>query len=120
MVGADDSVLMALPAYQWTRQGSYEDVLLDLSADEGIARISINRPEKRNAFRPRTVSELYDAFARVRERTPASAWCFSPVLAPRLMVPMPSVLVAINQSEVMVATSMRTALRGSMFLTCSD
>ena len=45
MVGADDSVLMALPAYQWTRQGSYEDVLLDLSADEGIARISINRPE---------------------------------------------------------------------------
>ena len=67
MVGADDSVLMALPAYQWTRQGSYEDVLLDLSAEEGIARISINRPEKRNAFRPRTVSELYDAFARVRE-----------------------------------------------------
>ena len=67
MVGADDSVLMALPAYSWIRQGSYEDVLLDLSADEGIARISINRPEKRNAFRPRTVSELYDAFARVRE-----------------------------------------------------
>jgi naphthoate synthase len=42
-------------------------VLFELSADEGIARISINRPEKRNAFRPRTVSELYDAFARVRD-----------------------------------------------------
>ena len=50
----------------WKPQGNYQDVLLDLS-DEGIARIAINRPEKRNAFRPRTVVELYDAFSRVRE-----------------------------------------------------
>ena len=67
MVGADTSSLMAVPAYPWIRQGNYDDVLFELSADEGIARISINRPEKRNAFRPRTVSELYDAFARVRD-----------------------------------------------------
>ena len=67
MVGADTSSLMAVPAYPWIRQGTYDDVLFELSADEGIARISINRPEKRNAFRPRTVSELYDAFARVRD-----------------------------------------------------
>jgi naphthoate synthase len=51
---------------QWQAVGSYEDVLLDLSG-EGIARITINRPEKRNAFRPRTVRELCDAFTRVRE-----------------------------------------------------
>ena len=51
----------------WIREGNYADVLFELSADEGIARISINRPEKRNAFRPRTVEELYDAFARVRD-----------------------------------------------------
>ncbi|MBJ7364501.1 MAG: 1,4-dihydroxy-2-naphthoyl-CoA synthase, partial [Synechococcus sp. SupBloom_Metag_053] len=50
----------------WKPKGNYQDVLLDLS-DEGIARIAINRPEKRNAFRPRTVVELYDAFSRVRE-----------------------------------------------------
>ena len=67
MVGADTRALMAVPAYPWIRQGNYADVLFELSADEGIARISINRPEKRNAFRPRTVSELYDAFARVRD-----------------------------------------------------
>ena len=67
MVGADTCALMAVPAYPWIRQGNYDDVLFELSADEGIARISINRPEKRNAFRPRTVSELYDAFARVRD-----------------------------------------------------
>ncbi len=51
----------------WTSAGDYQDVLLAYAADGGIARIAINRPEKRNAFRPRTVSELYDAFARVRD-----------------------------------------------------
>ena len=51
----------------WIAAGAYQDVLFHLSEDERIARIAINRPEKRNAFRPRTVSELYDAFARVRD-----------------------------------------------------
>jgi naphthoate synthase len=53
-------------AIAWQPQGSYQDILFDLS-DEGIARITINRPHKRNAFRPRTVSELFDAFSRVRD-----------------------------------------------------
>lgn len=51
---------------RWIPQGSYSDILFDLS-EEGIARITINRPHKRNAFRPRTVSELFDAFSRVRD-----------------------------------------------------
>jgi naphthoate synthase len=46
--------------------GDYRDIRF-LRSDEGIARISINRPEKRNAFRPATVQELCDAFTRVRE-----------------------------------------------------
>jgi naphthoate synthase len=50
----------------WQPAGSYEDIRLELS-DVGIARITINRPHKRNAFRPRTVAELCDAFARVRD-----------------------------------------------------
>ena len=50
----------------WQPAGSYEDIHLELS-EEGIARITINRPHKRNAFRPRTVAELCDAFARVRD-----------------------------------------------------
>jgi naphthoate synthase len=52
----------------WQPAGSYEDIRLELS-EEGIARITINRPHKRNAFRPRTVAELCDAFARVRDNT---------------------------------------------------
>ncbi len=49
----------------WKPAGEYEDIRY-LKA-EGIARISINRPHRRNAFRPKTVMELIDAFARVRE-----------------------------------------------------
>jgi naphthoate synthase len=43
----------------------YEDITYKKA--EGIARIAINRPHRRNAFRPQTVMELIDAFARVRE-----------------------------------------------------
>jgi len=51
---------------EWRPVGRYDDIRFETSA-EGIARITIDRPEKRNAFRPRTVQELCDAFTRVRE-----------------------------------------------------
>ena len=47
-----------LPA--WQSQATYSDTLYD--AAKGIARITINRPERRNAFRPETVKQLIDAF----------------------------------------------------------
>ncbi len=50
----------------WQAVGHYEDITFHKSA-EGVARIAINRPQKRNAFRPRTVAELYDAFLDCRE-----------------------------------------------------
>ena len=50
----------------WVSVGEYKDILFDISP-EGIARVAINRPEKRNAFRPQTISELCDAFIRIRE-----------------------------------------------------
>ncbi|MEO1001574.1 MAG: 1,4-dihydroxy-2-naphthoyl-CoA synthase [Cyanobacteria bacterium J06638_7] len=50
----------------WQQAGAYEDIRFERS-DEGIARITINRPRKRNAFRPLTVQELCDAFSRVRD-----------------------------------------------------
>ena len=68
----------AAAAVQWIPQGSYEDILFDLS-DEGIARIQINRPQKRNAFRPKTVSELFDAFSRVRDNPKVGVVLFSGV-----------------------------------------
>ena len=45
--------------------GDYEDIRYELA--EGIAKITIDRPEVRNAFRPETVVELSNAFERARE-----------------------------------------------------
>jgi len=53
---------------EWTAAGDYEDIRYELSGD-GIAKLTIDRPEVRNAFRPRTVVELSDAFERAREDT---------------------------------------------------
>ena len=60
-------VLPGVPGVEWKAWCHYEDIVLDRCDEEGIARIAINRPEKRNAFRPQTVSELCDAFTRIRD-----------------------------------------------------
>ena len=55
------------PGADWTTgPGEYEDIRYELSGD-GIAKITIARPEKRNAFRPQTVIELMRAFEVARE-----------------------------------------------------
>ena len=46
-------------------RGGYTDIIYE--KQEGIAKITINRPEVRNAFRPETVMEMYDAFSEARE-----------------------------------------------------
>jgi naphthoate synthase len=51
---------------EWTDVGQYDDIRLDHSAD-GIAKITICRPEVRNAFRPQTLMEISDALTRSRE-----------------------------------------------------
>jgi naphthoate synthase len=53
----------------WEPAADYEDIRYETSSreDAGIAKITINRPEVRNAFRPETVIELSDAFTRARE-----------------------------------------------------
>jgi len=50
----------------WEPFGAYTDIVCERSA-EGISRVTIARPEKRNAFRPRTIRELCDAFSLLRE-----------------------------------------------------
>ena len=54
-----------MPAPSWVTAGDYEDIIYESA--EGIARITINRPERRNAFRPQTLFELSDAFERARD-----------------------------------------------------
>lgn len=50
---------------EWKNIKEYSDIMYEKA--EGIARITINRPEKRNAFRPETVFQMYDAFTDARE-----------------------------------------------------
>lgn len=50
---------------QWKKVKDYSDIIYEKA--EGIAKITINRPEKRNAFRPETVFQMYDAFSDARE-----------------------------------------------------
>lgn len=64
---------------EWLRSGGYDDILYDTmkwaadgvegasGAKVGIAKIAINRPELRNAFRPKTLFELADAFESARD-----------------------------------------------------
>jgi naphthoate synthase len=50
---------------RWASAATYEDILYEKA--EGIAKITINRPEVRNAFRPQTLAELRDAFGKARD-----------------------------------------------------
>lgn len=50
---------------EWVSSGTFEDIKYHKS--EGIAKITINRPEVRNAFRPLTVNEMSSALADARE-----------------------------------------------------
>jgi naphthoate synthase len=59
----DEFRSQALPA--WERRGDYGDIIYEVA--EGIARITINRPDVRNAFRPQTLFELSRAFEQARD-----------------------------------------------------
>ena len=50
---------------QWVRAGEYTDIKYHKA--EGIAKITINRPEVRNAFRPQTVTEMSQALNEARD-----------------------------------------------------
>jgi len=54
-----------LPLPAWERRGEYRDIHVDVA--DGIAKLTIARPEVRNAFRPQTLFELADAFTVARD-----------------------------------------------------
>jgi naphthoate synthase len=75
-VAPDDSPVWQDPAYssmrpgcEWESLGDYRDIRYEMSTGEhsGIAKITINRPEKRNAFRPQTLFELSHAMNVARD-----------------------------------------------------
>src|SRR5918995_4171196 len=55
------------PAADWQAAGAYDDLRYEIA--DGIAKITINRPEVRNAFRPETLIEVSDALEKAREDT---------------------------------------------------
>ncbi len=57
--------MMVTMTIAWRKVRDYTDIICEHA--EGIAKITINRPHVRNAFRPETVGELMDAFAHARE-----------------------------------------------------
>ena len=59
---AQSSIVSAL---NWKPEGQWRDI--EYHVAEGVAKITINRPEKRNAFRPQTVTELIKAFDMARD-----------------------------------------------------
>jgi naphthoate synthase len=52
---------------KWLKVKDYADVLYERAEGEALAKITINRPEVRNAFRPQTIHELLDAFTLARD-----------------------------------------------------
>jgi len=65
-----------MSAISWKTIKNYSDIRFEKS-DDGIAKITIARPEVRNAFRPETVMELIDAFMCVREDPKVGAVLFT-------------------------------------------
>ena len=59
---------MANTSIEWTSIRDYTDIRYEHSGD-GIAKITINRPEVRNAFRPQTLMEISEALVDAREDT---------------------------------------------------
>jgi len=66
---ADPSFSSIVPACEWVSAGDYSDIRYELSTGDaaGIAKLTINRPHKRNAFRPQTLFEMSDAITRARD-----------------------------------------------------
>jgi naphthoate synthase len=65
MSQTDPASTTILPGAEWQSAGEYGDI--SYATSDGIAKLTIERPEVRNAFRPQTLFELMDAFNRARD-----------------------------------------------------
>ncbi|WP_181249596.1 1,4-dihydroxy-2-naphthoyl-CoA synthase [Listeria seeligeri] len=54
-------------SFNWQTEKEYEEIKYE--SYEGIAKITINRPQVHNAFTPKTVTEMIDAFNRARDNS---------------------------------------------------
>ena len=63
----------------WQPGKPYREIIYETCG--GVAKITINRPERRNAFTPLTVNEMYDAVTRTRPSAPAATRRFAATAA---------------------------------------
>jgi naphthoate synthase len=63
--GGDPAATTIRPGADWVPAGTWTDI--QYATADGMAKITINRPHKRNAFRPQTLFELRDAFELARD-----------------------------------------------------
>ncbi len=84
----------------WKQVCPYQDIIYETA--EGMAKLTINRPQVRNAFRPQTLFELQDAFLRAREDRDVGVIIFTGAAQKH------SALGAISACEVRAATSATT------------
>jgi 1,4-dihydroxy-2-naphthoyl-CoA synthase len=91
----------------WKTVKDYQDITYKKCS--GVARIAFNRPEVRNAFRPKTVAELFEALL-MRARTPALvSFYFQPKGHRQKMVCILFAAVVTSDRAVIRAMSMMTA-----------
>ena len=62
-----NKLAITMSTINWKTVKEFEDITYKKS--DGVARIAFNRPDVRNAFRPKTTSELFEAFLDAREDT---------------------------------------------------
>ena len=65
MAAATEPRVRSAAVPDWQPRGEWRDIRYELA--EGIAKITIDRPEVRNAFRPRTVVEMARAFSMAQD-----------------------------------------------------
>lgn len=90
----------------WETVKEYEDITFRKA--DGVARIAFNRPEVRNAFRPKTVSELLDAFHLAEEAQDIGVILLTGEDLLKKMVVGPFVQGVINVCVELVDTKVKT------------
>src|SRR5580700_3693171 len=77
----------------WRVAKTYSDILYHKA--DGIAKITINRPAKRNAFRPETVRQMFDAFSDARDDQKIGVVLLNVLDLQRQIRSMPKVVIAL-------------------------
>ena len=98
----------------WVASGDYRDISYETA--EGIAKITICRPEVRNAFRPQTLFELADAFNRARDDITIGVIILTGAGRPRRSAPAATSASGATTATSATTTSPSTASAAS---TCS-